>query len=498
MSKCDLAIEFDRPNRLYQAGEQVKGKALVQVNQDVNCRAFTITGSWQTHGKGNRDKADYCTITLAHGHWRAGQQMEFPFVIDLPHYPLTYHGTNLNVDHYLRLQVDLPWAFDPKLEEEFIVAPAAGGHYDVVLPIAHAAGNTLGNSGKTIIVIVGVIFTLVGLCLGIPTMGFGLLFAAVGLAILFFTFRSQLAERKLGPVSVSELPVQVFPNTTLPFTVSFTPKAAGLINAITLTLQCNEICISGSGSNRRTHTHSLWNQPSRLLEAREFTKGDTVNVAGEIQIPPNATYSANFTQNRVEWKTTVHIDIAKWPDWIQEQLLKVVPASDMNQTLQISSEVGDYQQEFDAESQPVTGPSSQFIPPVIIPAGTYDRPAAPVGSPQINMRSDLISVVQRFQRADRFSGDVEKILEEIGADLFEIQAVIDRINRSYGYFEDPRYAEGMTVMGTLAGTDVDVSIQLPAEYNQQLENLGHGAVWSGSGVVIKWDPLYERLELMAF
>ena len=42
MSKCDISIKFDRPDRTYRGGETVSGEVHVQVNKDItSCLLYT-------------------------------------------------------------------------------------------------------------------------------------------------------------------------------------------------------------------------------------------------------------------------------------------------------------------------------------------------------------------------------------------------------------------------------------------------------------------------
>ena len=112
MAKCDIAIAFDRPDRRYFGGEQVTGTVTIAVNQDVNCRGIKIERLWKTHGRGNTFRPDPSLLSEEQGRpLHAGQRDTFPFEFTAPATPYTYHGKFLNVDHYVRVRVDVPWGF---------------------------------------------------------------------------------------------------------------------------------------------------------------------------------------------------------------------------------------------------------------------------------------------------------------------------------------------------------------------------------------------------
>jgi len=123
MSKCDLQIVFERDDRTYRGGDEVSGTVYVQVNQDVETNGIVLERFWQTHGRGNTATGPKERNVLFQGDLRAGQSLSYPFRFTAPDGPPTYHGRYLNVDHYVHVHVDIPWAIDPKLKEEYVLLP---------------------------------------------------------------------------------------------------------------------------------------------------------------------------------------------------------------------------------------------------------------------------------------------------------------------------------------------------------------------------------------
>ena len=500
MSKCELTINFERDDRQYSTGERVTGTVMVQVNQDVNCQALKVSGLWRTHGRGNRAQGEYDSQILASGQWRSGQMYEFPFQIAVPDYPLTYRGNFLNVDHYVSVRVDVPWAFDPKAEEEFLLLPAANRHYAAALPAAQPGA--AANAGNPVVAtIIGIVFVVIGLISAIFTCGISLIFAAIGLAILGFGLRRTLAEQRLGMVEVSGLPIVCTPNTKVPFEINFTPKKSGKINGINVQILGDEVCVSGSGSNRRTHTHNLWKQPVLLQAPQELRAGEPVRIRATIDVPETTAYSVDLSDNKIVWKARIQIDIPKWPDWVKEELLHIIPpggvglpsAAALPAAVALPAVGGGNFLEQTAAAASVL--FSQ-VPPTALPEsyGQFQpgTPAIPA------VRQDLTAVVERLRQCDRFSDEAVNLVDAMATDLFQVELLIDRINPTHGYFADEKYEDGQTIMGTIKGTRTNVSIQLPKDYNEQLSELEHGNIWTGQGVIIKWDALYERLEMMGF
>jgi small nuclear ribonucleoprotein (snRNP)-like protein len=72
---------------------------------------------------------------------------------------------------------------------------------------------------------------------------------------------------------------------------------------------------------------------------------------------------------------------------------------------------------------------------------------------------------------------------------------IDRTSYTYGVFDAPEYRNGQTISGTLEGSDQRISIQLPEANNDFVGDLNVGDLLSVCGRVMKWDDLYNRIEL---
>ena len=121
MSKCELEIVFDNDKREYHVGDTVKGKVNVKVNASCQCDKLTLDHQWRTHGRGNRAQGRVDSENLFSGQWDTPGTYAYPFELILPAGPLTYRGHHINVDWYLNARADIPWAIDPKAEEEVIL-----------------------------------------------------------------------------------------------------------------------------------------------------------------------------------------------------------------------------------------------------------------------------------------------------------------------------------------------------------------------------------------
>ncbi|RMG16085.1 MAG: hypothetical protein D6731_06895 [Planctomycetota bacterium] len=344
MAKCDLLIVIDQGKDTFRVGETVSGRVQVSVDSDCRCNGLSIERLWATHGRGNRTSGGKEEQVLFQGEWRAGEQHSYPFSFAIPPGPVTYHGHYLNVDFYLRAQADIPWAFDPKAERELVVlppedpgalavpSPEPTEGFDQVLQTVNAFGGNL-------VLIFGGVFFLVGLgvlipgallvgskgTIGLPPLLFGVVFSLVGGFIGYMAIRNRLAEKKLGPVLLKAEPVRLGPGESVALSLRFTPRARANLNRITATLQGKEVVVSGSGTNRTTHTHTLHTETRELHSGGDLFPGEEQDLAETLSLPADAPFSFSAPSNQLVWSLTAHIDVAGWPDWSQSVPLVVTP-----------------------------------------------------------------------------------------------------------------------------------------------------------------------------
>lgn len=349
MSKCDLSFRLDNQDARFAIGDVVKGTLEVRVDAKCRCDALTITRVWRTHGRGNRARGGEEVLTVFEGEWRAGEDLEYPFEFKIPPGPVTYHGHYLNIDHYLEARADIPWALDPKAETEFLVElgkdPKAYRSSDDAAAegMSEEARAQLLAKGKQMtgicLPIFGLLFAIPGLIVmgvgitgvaggsmeGVVAIPFGGIFVAVGLGIAFMGIRSALAEKKLGPVIAGCSPAEAPPGEKLSFNLEFTPRGRGRVNRITVTLIGKESVVSGSGTNRSTHTHKLHEEVVELDGGCELFPGSPIELSGTAALPADAAFSFQATDNAITWSADFHIDVASWPDWTMAVPLRVLP-----------------------------------------------------------------------------------------------------------------------------------------------------------------------------
>lgn len=319
MSKCDVVIEFNRTDRTFIPGETVSGKVHVTANKDVACDGVKVEALWHTHGRGNRAGGSVETTAFPGEQLRAGDRKTYAFSFDVPAGPLTYHGDYLNVDQYIRATVDIPWALDPKAEEEYVLLPdPAGETHDGDQGII-CTGHT-----KKAHKIVLLAFMVGATIASIAFHPYGALAWLIVIPIFFMAVRNFLASRKLGAASFHLAQSYVSPGQSVPLTIECSPSGRLGINAITATLCAQEAVVSGSGTNRTTHTKTVQDEKTTLCEARQLDFGHQ-EIAGWLPIPETEAWTFRASDNELKWTLTVRVDIPGWPDWVGQTQVALVP-----------------------------------------------------------------------------------------------------------------------------------------------------------------------------
>ncbi len=322
MSKSELKISIDKPDRIYRGGETVTGAVEVYVNERCECKALILKCEWRTHGKGNIARGEVTSVNLFSGTWEPGASFAYEFSIQLPAGPATYHGTYLNVDWYLKAQADVPWAIDPKSEADFVLIPISAR---VPAKRVSEIKKPSGACGMGCMLVMSLIFGGVGVgllvaslqqsgCATLMMAGFGALFAAAGVWILVSSIRKTIAEKRLGPLHLELSGDRARGGDPLTATVRFTPSADIALSRVMATLQAFERCVSGSGTNTTTHRHTFFTRDVQLCGPRGAAAGAGVELRGEFVLPADAPPSFNASDNELTWSVKFVVSMEGLPD----------------------------------------------------------------------------------------------------------------------------------------------------------------------------------------
>lgn len=500
MSKCDLTIVFDRPDRQYRGGEEVTGSVQVSVNADVLCEGLSIEHRWQTHGRGNRATGPRLSSVVFKGQWRAGESVSYPFRFTAPNGPPTYRGHYLNIDHYVRARADIPWALDPKTEEEYTLLPGVG-QYGNLPDVKTGQGNAVQTGLKSFGIPIGIAM----ICGGVIIPLFGIVLIPGGCIVLFFALRQVMAEKKLGKVDLHCGPSEVAPGSDLPVRLFFTPSTAGQLNQITAKLTGVERCVSGSGTNKSTHTHKLHNRTVTLCGQRELQPNQPVALECHVPIPQTTAFSFSAHHNDLIWQLEIRIDIPLWPDWIEKRILTVRPGVETGEETAVEAPIvaetaveatlieATVVEKAPFATQPAETPVFPIQPPSIEqpPEAFLEEPAPAAG----DGHAELIDIVAGIATASRYGSERAKLIEEHAGKTFPCSIDISTIEKTYSYGSDDRFRDGRKIIGQISGTDCKASLQLLASRNEELDALDPEATVKIDCMLLKWNNIYDRLEM---
>jgi hypothetical protein len=325
MAKADLEIRINKPDTTFYPGDTLEGEVIVYRTSDQKKGTLRLQRFWKTHGRGNTAKGGESEVVLKTAQVGPGDQEIYPFTMRVPNGPFTYHGELLNVDWYLKAQLDVPWAIDPKTQLSFGVQPGPEpppAPAELKDKVDAQRGSKLAT---TPLVLVGAVFALAG---GVIMAGammdsdapifavmFPGVFVLVGLALVSAALRNKMAAKKLGQVNLSVLPLEVGPGQEVACHLHFVPKKAVSLNHITLFLTCQEVVVSGSGTNRTTHRNELHRQEKKLISGRDLKRGMPFDQDATFTLPERGPLSFAGSDNDLIWQVKCEIDIDKWPDW---------------------------------------------------------------------------------------------------------------------------------------------------------------------------------------
>ena len=464
MAKCDLSIELDQPDRLFRGGETVSGTVYVSVHGDVKCTGLEVSSGWRTHGRGNVATGVVQSTTLFSGEWKAGEAAEYRFELPVGHWPPTYHGHYLSIDHGIDARIKIPWGIDPKSFVPFQMEPSFGAEGATVPSQAKEVKGILG-------CVIGIFFLAFVAIFSISIFAAGpfalvfLLVPLLGSAVWFV--RKVLPKYALGDIRHELHTKSVSPGERVLGELYLCPRKAVAINGITVTFHAREQCVSGSGTDRTTHKHVLFEQIETLQEAVKLDPGQEYRFPIEMTLPSDAPLSIKLDDNELIWSAIIRVDIPRWPDWVQEVPLEIVPAGSLSD-----------------------GSSARADTNVSIDAKAGDPSSVPGGESTIT----FAETAQHLWAARSRREQVETLVDAVSGLSFEFEAEIER-RLLYGGDEDPHvYRDGYAVWARYPDPELPLVLYVPHELADEFEQIGSD-VWRGRGTVVGWDGLHGRLQI---
>lgn len=479
MSKCDIRIQFDAENRTVRGGSNVTGRVFISVNEDIRCKKITLTYYWKVHGRGNTQKEKKPVLVLSEGTMLMnGEELEFPFEFQADLWPVTFHGHYINVDHYVHVGVDVPWAFDPKQEEDFIVLP---GKRPAELPESRGE---LADLSKGVGQLSGPVKWLVYGILGVVGLMFSV-FLVVLLPVFLlgaaaFWFWKKAVEGRVGDVDLTVPHVILTPGEDWKVCLKFTPKKSFQINGVSVRLRAIEAATSGSGTNATTYTHTVFDQTFPILPAGRLEALQPIDEDVVIPVPSRPTYSLEKPSNRITWDAVARIDIPRFPDWKKTTKLQLLPAEFFDDA------VGVVDDRVEIQVANPFGTEAEFS------SGHHSA-----ASHATDVNSDLMPLLQlldSIRSSERYGNERSEIMSAAGETAYDITMVIERLVSTIDPTgNDRRYLGGKTIIGNIPGTGHEVELFTVVGSNELLEDLDRGDKWQTLATVTEWDSLHDRL-----
>jgi hypothetical protein len=299
-----------------------------------HCRKITLICAWRTQGRGNKASGGEEAMTFAEGaKFQSGELKEYSFQFSARRGPVSYQGQYLNVEWYLRAQVDIPVAVDVSREEKFTLAPGDISE-EIVLGTEDQLEEASPSSFKermTMARVLAVPFFVLGVAM-IVLGGSNLVALLLGLAVtgfggwqLFMMLRNRLAQRRVSALEVKVHPVKIRAGNAVACKFLFDSRAARRLRKITATLKAEERVVSGAGGLKNTHRHKIYETVFEQSNQEVVALEDKTEIKIPVPIPPHAPSTFRAPDNALIWSIRVQIDIPDWPDWVQEFPITVVP-----------------------------------------------------------------------------------------------------------------------------------------------------------------------------
>ncbi|WP_375764709.1 hypothetical protein NR798_23585 [Archangium gephyra] len=128
MAKCSIQLELDDSESTYAPGELITGTVVVKVLKPCRCEQLALRWQWRARGQGITEPglAEHLLTLSEREEWLAGQELRYPFRLEAPESPPTYHGRLVSVDWYLQANARVPGFLDSILQVEtpFSLVPA--------------------------------------------------------------------------------------------------------------------------------------------------------------------------------------------------------------------------------------------------------------------------------------------------------------------------------------------------------------------------------------
>ena len=337
------------------------------------------------------------------------------------------------------------------------------------------------SSGAQLGIVIGAIaVAVIGLMMWTMVMALGWMVFPVMLipaaVIAFMFFRMFLPSYLLGnPEALIQEDTMAAGDEVVGEFVTTTKKNVS-INSITAVLTCMEKCVSGSGSNKTTHTHAVFEKSLELQSKTVLKVGKEHRLPFVFRVPDDAPCSVKLYQNSLIWSVELRVDIPRWPDWVKSLNLFVGPSQGQS-----------------AESKVDAG-QQQDISVDVNDQNRMDRDPQATSAGSATGELTFAETVSQLWAVRQDQDQVEMVVEAVSGISFDVEAEVER-RLLYGGDEDPHvYKDGYAVWARYPDPRLPLVLYVPHELGDEFEQLGRNK-WHGKGAIVGWDSLHGRVQI---
>jgi hypothetical protein len=183
----------------------------------------------------------------------------------------------------------------------------------------------LFGGGGLVAMVLGAGEAMKGECGGIVAVIVGLVFLLVGVGALVAGVKGAAAEKAVGAFTIELDRGRARAGDEVVLTARLRPPAPLEIKSITATIEGFEKCVSGSGTNKTTHTNTFLTHTEELCASQRLEASRETVLQGAFRLPADAAFSFKSSSNEVVWRITLRIEPSGHVAVKQEVPIEVVP-----------------------------------------------------------------------------------------------------------------------------------------------------------------------------
>jgi hypothetical protein len=473
MSKCDIAIELDQPDKELRVGDRVIGHVRIMTDRDTTCRGVYVGCVIRSDIPGGKTEQRGEVVNLFSGNITANQPMVLRFDIPTCMGPGNYRGVHLEIGHHVEARADIPWAIDPSVRRPIEVV--AGDTEPILGSEPIGKGGLKGALGA----LVAIGFVLSNL-VGMGRMQVGWLVGiglVVGLLLLvFWSLFVLLPKWRLGRCELALREPKFSPGDWLRGSFLITPRTSMMPRTIAIRLTLAEQWKVGSGDEERTERLPIYSRDLVALERPQLVGGMPKRIDFATRLPPIAAYSATLDRCAVSWSLEADVAITGLSQLGRRQELWVAPASDRSRRMRLATA---------NEAQRFQELEPERFDEVISRLSGGDDPEDELS---------FAETAAQFWKARNRPADRQRLVDGLGGLPLEVCVRLQR-RPIRGAGDETRGGEAVVrFWGQFDDPPLPVTVVVPEEISDEFEE-AIGQDWCGLSEVVGWDEVAGRLVL---